>query len=309
MKRIIIDTDPGVDDAHAIMMAFAHPGVKVEAITTVAGNVGLARTTANACTILDLLEADTPVFAGCASALVDLGSEDAAHVHGGDGLGDAGFPPSGRPVEEEHAADALVRLANESPGELTLITIGPLTNLAVALKLDPHLPEKFETLFVMGGAIWSKGNTVNVSAEFNIYADPEAAHIVFDAWPELTLASWEATMAHGFSPELVQKWLAMDTDRARFFSKITADVIDFITNMVGQPMLFGADALAMAVMLEPDIVQKAERHHVTIELNGRTTRGQTTVDWSDRSGHSPNVNVILEVNQARFDELLEMGLR
>ena len=158
MERIIIDTDPGVDDAHAIMMALAHPNVKVEALTVVGGNVGLHHTVANACKILDVMGADVPVFAGCERPLI-YETKDAAQVHGSDGLGDAGLPTSSRKVEAEHAAVALVRMVNENPGELTLVAIGPLTNVAVALKLDPELPQKFKHFVVMGGTIVAKGNT------------------------------------------------------------------------------------------------------------------------------------------------------
>lgn len=309
MKRLIIDTDPGIDDAHAIMMAMAHPAVNVEAITTVAGNVGLDRTTANACTILDVLSAEVPVFAGCASALVGISHEDASEFHGADGLGDAGYPSSDRKIGGEHASAALVRLANESPGELSLVAIGPLTNLAVALKLDPELPGKFKELAVMGGAIYARGNTPNMTAEFNIFADPEAAYVVFAAWPQITLASWETTVAHRFSKEVVRKWMVMNTPRAQFFKRITTNAIDFLERFFGQPVLFGADALAMAVVLEPEIVQNAEQHFMTVELNGRHTRGQTPVDWMDRSGLSPNANIILEIDQTRFEDLMEMGLK
>jgi purine nucleosidase len=307
MERIVIDTDPGVDDAHAIMMACAHPAAQVEALTVVAGNVGLARTVANACTVLDTMESDAEVYAGCDGPLV-LPGEDAAHVHGDDGLGNAQFPASMRPVNGKHAAMALVRMANESPGELTLVAIGPLTNVALALKLDPELPSKFKRLVVMGGAINARGNTSHVSAEFNVFADPEASHVVYEAWPGFTLVSWETTMAHGFSLGLVEKWMGMETPRARFFQRISAQVIDYITNVLGRPMLFGADGLAMAVAIEPDIVRKAETHHVSVELNGRYTRGQTTVDWDDRGGRPANANIILEVDHGRFVELMKSGL-
>ncbi len=165
MKRMIIDTDPGVDDAHAIMMALAHPDVKVEALTVVAGNVGLENTVANAKKILDTFAADVPVYAGSQQSLV-LKAETAAYVHGEDGLGDAGIPDSHRETEAEPAAVALVRMANESPGEISLVAIGPLTNLAVALHLEPSLPLKFKELVIMGGAVDARGNTENLSAEF-----------------------------------------------------------------------------------------------------------------------------------------------
>jgi len=175
MIRLVIDTDPGVDDALAIMAAFAHPKALVEAITTVAGNVSLERTTANACTILDVLEQNVPVYAGCNCPLVG-DAVDAGHIHGEDGLGDSGYPPSARQVADEHAVNALIRLANEWPGELTLVAIGPLTNVALATRLDPMLPQKYARLVVMGGSIRGVGN-VTTAAEFNVYADPEAAAV------------------------------------------------------------------------------------------------------------------------------------
>ena len=308
MERFIIDTDPGVDDAQAIMMAIAHPNVQVEALTVVAGNVGLDNTVANALKILDIMDADIPVYAGCETAYL-FQAEDAAYVHGQDGLGDAGIPVSSRSVSDEHASNALVRMANESPGEYSLIAIGPLTNLAVALKLDPELPSKFKRLLIMGGAVHSRGNTENISTEFNIYADPDAAYVVFDHWPEVTVVSWEATMDHGIPEETVKRWLAMDSPRARFFQKVTAQVLIFIREIMGRTMMFGADGLAMAVACEPDIILKAEKHHLTVETAGHYTRGQTTVDWNDRSGETPNADVVMEVDLERFHELMEMALR
>jgi purine nucleosidase len=308
MHQIIIDTDPGVDDAHAILMAYAYPNIKVEAILTVNGNVGVDRTTANACTILDMLGKDTPIYRGCSAPLVLSAGENASHVHGMDGLGGADFPPSKRKVETMHASQALVSMANASPGKMTLVCIGPLTNIAVALKLDPDLPEKIKDLVVMGGAIYSRGNTPNISAEFNTYTDPEAAHMVFESWPEFKLVSWETTMAHGFSGSLVEKWFAMNTPQAQFFKKTNQKVIEYITNILGRKMLFAADALAMSVAIEPSIVKKSEQHALTVELNGRFTRGQTTVDWMDMSKKPKKANIILEVDQERFIQLMENAL-
>ena len=308
MHRIIIDTDPGVDDAHAILMAYAYPNVKVEAILTVNGNVGVERTTANACTILDLLGKDTPIYPGCSAPLVLSAGENASHVHGIDGLGGANFPPSKRKVETMHASQALVSLANGSPGEITLVCIGPLTNIAVALKLDPNLPKKIKNLVVMGGAIHGRGNTPNISAEFNTYTDPEAAHVVFESWPEFSLVSWETTMAHGFNSNLVEKWFTMNTPKAQFFKKTNERVVEYLTNILGRKMLFAADALAMSVALEPSIIKKSEQHALTVELNGHFTRGQTTVDWMDMSKKPKKVNIILEVDQERFIQLMENAL-
>jgi purine nucleosidase len=308
MKRMIIDTDPGVDDAQAIMMALAHPAVKVEALTVVAGNVGLEHTVANAKKVLDVFDAQVPVYAGSAQPLV-LKAETAAYVHGEDGLGDGGIPASSRETEAEPAAVALVRMANEAPGEISLVAIGPLTNLAVALHLDPQLPEKFTELIIMGGAVDARGNTKNLSAEFNIFTDPEAAHLVFEAWSEITLISWETTMAHGIPEHVWGPWRDLPTPQAKFFFQISDKLIKFLAEVLGRATIFGADGLAMAVALEPDIVQKAETHYVSVELSGRHTRGQTTVDWMDQSGRKPNTRIIRKVNLQRFYELMELPLR
>jgi purine nucleosidase len=309
VNRFVIDTDPGVDDAHAIMMAFAHPEAQVEAITTVAGNVSLERTTAKACTILDVLEGDVPVYAGCGRPLM-AEALDASHVHGKDGLGDSGYPPSKRVVADEHAVHALIRLANASPGELTLVALGPLTNVALATRLDPTLPEKYERLVVMGGAIRGTGN-VTPSAEFNVYADPEAAAIVYDAWPGLTLISWETTMDHGFTAEQVETLMAIDATRPRaeFFRRVSRGTIEVVQQMLGHQVLVTPDALAVAVALEPDIVCRAERHCVQVELAGRHTRGHTTVDWLDQTGRQPNVNLVLEMDTERLWELMQAAVR
>jgi purine nucleosidase len=297
-----------VDDAHAILLAFAHPGARVEAITTVAGNVALPLTTANAATILDILEVPperTPIFAGADRALLGAGG-DAAIVHGADGLGSSNHPPSGRRIEAEHGALALIRLANESPGELTLVAIGPLTNLALALRLDPRLPQKYKSLVVMGGAIRSAGNMrARPSTEFNIFTDPEAAAIVFDGWPGLSLISWETTLQYLVSSALVRQMMAVRTRRAEFFRRITEGILNYDEVTLGQPGLFAPDPLAMAIAIEPDLVQRSEMLAVTVELAGQYTRGQTTVDWTRLTERAPNVNVILGVDGPRFFQLLQ----
>jgi purine nucleosidase len=158
---------------------------------------------------LDVLDRDVPVYSGCSRALV-AEPIDASFVHGQDGLGDSGYPRSKRKAADEHAVQALVRLANASPGELTVVAIGPLTNLAPATRLDPTLPQKIERLVVMGGAICGTGNATP-AAEFNAYADPEAASIVLDAWPRPTLVSWETTVAHPFTAKQMEALMAMDS--------------------------------------------------------------------------------------------------
>jgi purine nucleosidase len=296
-----------VDDAHAIMLAAAHPEVRIEAVTTVAGNVNLERTTDNACKILDLLGLEAPVYRGSPHPLVYPASF-ASYFHGEDGLGDSGYPPSSRRVEGEHAALALIRLAAESPGELTLAAIGPLTNLALALRLDPALPSKYKQLTVMGGAVRAMGNTQNHSAEFNFWTDPEAAHIVLDGWPGVQLLPWETAVEHTVPQQQVEALMAINSPRAEFFRRITAKILQFTEKRLGAPQLFAPDGLAIAAAIEPGFVRRREQRFTRVELAGAITRGQSTVDWYGQSGEPANASLILDVDDARFLELMRAAL-
>ncbi len=301
---LLIDTDPGVDDALAILMA--HRGADVIGLSIAAGNVGLTHTVANALKLVDVVGAQTPVFAGCPLPLVHSAA-DAAFVHGGDGFGDIGYEPSARRPADEHAVQAILRLSHAHAGELTLIALGPLTNLALALRLDPALPSRVKRLVIMGGAVTGRGNTHLVPAEFNIGFDPEAAHVVFTTWPEFDLVDWEACVRHAMDFAWFDRLAAGDDPRARFYAAISRKARLF-NETHGRHGMIVADALAMAVALEPSIVRKAERHHVAIELVGAVTRGATVVDWEDRLGRPANANIVIDVDQARFLTLVAAAL-
>lgn len=303
--QLLIDTDPGVDDALAILMAHAH--ADVAGLTIAAGNVGLAHTVRNARVLVDLLGADTPVFAGCASPLVRAPDEDAAFVHGQDGFGDIGFPAPHAALSEEPAALALLRLTRARPGELTLVALAPLTNLALALRLDPSLPQRVARLVVMGGAVTGHGNTGRVPAEFNIGFDPEAAHVVFEAFPEFDLVDWEATLRHAFDDEEFKGWIDAGDQRAVFYDQIAGTARAYNLRHARRGVI-AADALAMAVAIDPSIVTRSEKRAVAVELDGRLTRGATVVDWAGRLGRPINANVVLEVDQARFATMVRRAL-
>lgn len=303
--QLLIDTDPGVDDALAILMAGAH--ADIAGLSIVAGNVGLSHTVRNARTLVDLLHLDAPVFPGCASPLVRAPEEDAAFVHGQDGLGDVGFDEPKAAAADESAALALLRLTRERPNELTLVALGPLTNLALALRLDPALPQRVARLVVMGGAVTGHGNTGNVPAEFNIGFDPEAAHVVFEAFPEFDLIDWEATLRYAFDDAEFDAWLAAGDHRAEFFDRIVALARRY--NQANERRgVIAADALAMAVALDPSIVVRSERRAVAIELDGRLTRGATVVDWAGRLGRPAQANIVLEIDQERFSAMVRRAL-
>ena len=307
MTRIVtlIDTDPGVDDALAILMAHAHG--PVAGLSVVAGNTGLEHTLRNACTLVDLVDAATPVFAGCATPLVRASDEDAVQVHGSDGFGDVDLPAPRHRPDGEHAAQALIRLTRERPGELTLVALAPLTNLALAVRLDPELPQRVARLVVMGGAINGHGNMARPPVEFNVGFDPEAAQVVFDAFPDFDLVDWEATVRHAFDEADFDRWLAVGDERARLFARISRISREYNARRERRGVI-AADALAMAVALDPTIVTRAERHHVSVELDGRATRGMTVVDWECRRGRPANANIVLDVDHARFAAMVRRAL-
>jgi purine nucleosidase len=302
--KLLIDTDPGVDDALAILMAHAH--ADVIGLSIAAGNVGLAHTVGNALKLVQTIGAQTPVFAGCATPLV-LPAADAAFVHGADGFGDTGYVPSARRAENEHAAQAILRLSHEHTGKLVLVAMAPLTNVALALKLDPGLPQRIAKLVIMGGAVTGRGNTHLVPAEFNIGFDPEAAHVVFSTWPQFTLVDWELVLRHGIAFQTMERWLASKNPGAQFFDAISRKTREW-TRGHGRPRLMVADALAMAVALQPDIVTRAENHHVAVELTGALTRGATVVDWQDRFAQPANAHIVMDVDQVRFEALVACAL-
>jgi purine nucleosidase len=304
--HLLIDPDPGVDDALALMLAHSHANARVVALTITAGNVGLSHTTANALKLLDVIGADTPVFAGAAQPFVRA-ADDAAFVHGLDGFGDTGYSRSSRALEAEHAALAMLRLSRERPGELTFVMLGPLTNLALALTLDPELPKRVKRLVIMGGAVTGRGNVAQITTEFNIGFDPEAAHIVFSRWPDFELVDWEQTVAHGLDFDAVEHWLATDHASARFYAAISRKTRDW-TRARGRPRFLAADALAMAVVLEPEHVARWHARQIGIELDGALTRGMTVVDWDQRGRRAPNARIMDGFDPKRFAALLAGAL-
>lgn len=304
-SHLLIDTDPGVDDALAILMAHQHG--RVCGLTVTAGNTGLEHTVRNACTLVDLLTSDTPVFAGCSEPLVRAPDEDAVHVHGGDGFGDSGLPPPACKPSAEHAALAMIRLTREQPGKLTLVALAPLTNLALAVRLDPAFPSRVGRLVIMGGAVNAHGNMRRSPAEFNIGFDPEAAHIVFSAFDQFDLVDWELAVRHAFDEARFDRWLAAGDKRADLFNRISGTSRYYNAERERRGVI-AADALAMAVALEPDIVTRAENRHVAVELDGSLTRGMTVVDWEHRGTAAANARIALELDHERFSSLVAAAL-
>lgn len=302
---LLIDTDPGVDDALALLMAFNDARHDVVGLTIAAGNVGLKHTVANALKLCEVAGVDVPVFAGTAAPLLHP-SPDAGYVHGQDGFGDVGYEPAKRQVEAEHAALAILRLSHQHAGKLLLVALGPLTNVALALKLDPTLPQRVARLVVMGGAVTCQGN-ITPAAEFNIYFDPEAAHIVFEAFERIDLADWEAVVAHGLHHDRVVEWLKAGSTRGQFYERISEKTRLWSIDRRGDHW-HAADALAMAFALEPEGALDVQARPLSIELEGTNSRGATIVDWRRQEGREDRVAILMQYDQQRFERLIQDAL-
>ncbi|HUN06104.1 MAG TPA: nucleoside hydrolase [Aggregatilineales bacterium] len=309
MLRLVIDTDAGVDDAEAIMMALRHPAAQVEAITTLTGNCHVDKVVPNVLTVLDMMNAGPiPVYRGAERPLVSEWFPE-SEFHGKDGLGDApGRQPSSRPIEAKHAALALIDLANAHPGELTLVALGPLTNLALAIRLDPALPSKFKAFTWMGGSIRAQGNTPNITAEWNAFCDPEAVQMVLEAFPMTTLLSWEATLDNPLQWDQFDKLCAIESPVGRFHKAITYRTSEFIRQYRASLGFLLPDPLAMAITLEPDLIAESFDAYVTGELQGKHTRGMTVVDHLGRLNHPVNARVVTKVDMAGVYRLFEQML-
>jgi len=303
---LLIDTDPGVDDALALLMAFSNQQHHVVGLTVAAGNVGLHYTVRNALKLCEVAErTDIPVFAGAPDPLV-YPCVDAAHVHGRDGFGDVNLPEPTHSAQSEHAALAILRLSKQYAGELLLVALGPLTNIALALKLDPTLPQRIKRFVVMGGAITGHGNITPV-AEFNIAFDPEAAHSVFSAFPQIEVVDWEATLAHGLLHRDVEHWLSADTAKARFYEHISRHTRRWSEDSRGEHW-YAADALAMAYALQPEAALELKQRPLRIECTGLYTRGMTVVDWNRQTAQPDNAILLIRYDQHRFEQQIQHAL-
>ncbi len=290
----------------ALLLALRNDDVDVRAITVVAGNVPLEQGVQNALYTCELAGADVPVYAGAAKPRTrELHTGQA--VHGDDGMGDIGLPLHGRVPAEGAAAHVLVEEIRARPGEVTLVTLGPLTNVAAALELAPEIASQLRSLVVMGGTSDHRGN-ITAAAEYNVWADPEAAAIVFESGASLTMVGWDVSRKYAvITPQ--------DADELRALGPLGAFSVDIQRTLIEfcreQTLLDGydlPDPIAMAIAIDPGIATDVRALHVAVETQGELTRGATVVDFRG-TAHAPNANVVLGASRDRFLALLRAALR
>jgi purine nucleosidase len=285
-RPFLIDTDVASDDAVALIMALRAPGVSVVAITTVAGNVGVQQATRNALYTAELCGARVPVYAGAEKPLRRT-HQSATWFHGEDGLGDHGYPAPKQAPETLPAVDAIIQKIETNPG-LVIITLGPLTNLALALAKKPSIAAQAGRCVVMGGAPCCEGN-VTPAAEYNIWVDPEAARVVMRSGLPVELVGWQTSRGDAvLNEDDIAQVLRLDTDLARFSIECNSRAREAYKIQTGEDGISLPDPVAMSVALDPAVGTAWSEHYVDVEIQSELTRGMTVVDRLNVTGDERN---------------------
>ncbi|MEO0595210.1 MAG: nucleoside hydrolase [Chloroflexota bacterium] len=309
-----IDTDMGSDDAVALLMALQAPHINVVGVSALAGNVPLELAARNARFVAELCHSDVLVYRGAAKPMQQI-YRDATWFHGVDGLsGEGGIPKT--PPSDKPAVTALLEASHTYEG-MVLVTLGPLTNIALAIALDPTLPERISRCVVMGGAACTYGN-VTPAAEYNIWADPDAARMVFLSGMPIEMVGWEFCIAdYALNESEVEQLRAIDTPIAHFSIDCNAVAIESYRKQTGHVGLSLPDPVTMAIAIDPTIATDTSKHYVDIEIRSPLTRGMTVVDkldvaedaynkdtWAQAIDAGKNVSVTWEIDNARWKQLL-----
>ena len=323
-KKFIIDADTGSDDAVAILMALRDPRVDVLGVTVVSGNVPLKQGIINTLSTAELCDVDVKVFAGADKPLtreyleiytldefqkhvqtLSSDSVTAQCVHGVDGMGDIGVEPQNKNYEEQDAVDYLIESFNKNPNEITLVTLGPLTNIAKAIQKDPSISTKIEHCYVMGGTSDGSGN-VSAAAEYNIWVDPEAAQIVFNSGLAITMVGWDNSYKYAMlKDQEINELKSLKTKYADFCVDIQKTLIELTYASYGFYGFDLPDPITMAIALDNDIILESQQLHVLVDVRDGITRGQTIVDYFNAEQGDQNVRVVTKSDNLGFLNLLK----
>ena len=310
-KRVIIDTDPGVDDTAAILLALASPELQVEALTASYGNGSMPQCAANARRILDAAgRSDIPVYPGAYGPLLRPPNANwAAHIHGDDALGGvAGLGFDGLTSADavaQHAAVEIARRALESPGEITVLALGRMTNVALALRLAPEIADALASVVVMGGAVKVPGN-VSPVATANLHEDPEAAAILYDSGVSVVQVGLDVCDRCGLSDEQFERLRECTAPAVQLLvsaSAYTQDAYRRLGRLADGEAVRYNDVPAVAYAIDPTLFA-TERLPVAVDTGSELTRGQTVVDWYGLTGRRANVDVCLDVDANRLTEMV-----
>lgn len=313
MHNVLIDTDPGMDDALAIILALKSPALRVLALTAVTGNLPADRTAANALRVLDLMDRhDIPVAQG---PLVPLAGDYPADPfsHGSDGLAESHLPASTHPLDDRSAAQLIVDTVHAHTEDITIAALGPLTNVALALDLDPRLPEQVTDLVIVGGSFgitpyaWSQATGDNPVSEWNVYVDPEAAYRVFRAGFRLTAVGLDVATHPGvnFRPQDLEALHAANTSEA----ELAVRVVDFVQRRGYQSYCSLIDSVAMATIVDPTLAERVDLR-CDVERHGELTRGMTVVERRAHHGRTdlPTISAVADLDFDRFLDLVTGAL-
>ena len=319
-RSFLIDTDTASDDAVALIMALRSPEIQVHAITTVAGNVHVHQATRNALYTAELCNSNVPVFAGAEQPL-RRPHLDASWFHGRDGLGDHDYPPPRRAPEKQSATDAIIDTIESHTG-LEMVTLGPLTNIALALQKNPGSAAKVSRCVVMGGAPCCEGN-VTPAAEYNIWCDPEAARIVVRSGLPIELVGWHLCRGEAvLNPSDIQHVLSFGTPVAKFAVECNSRAQEAFFKQSGEQGISLPDPVAMAIALDPSIVTSQSQHFVDVETESELTRGMTVVDrlnvahnernrdvWAAQLAAGHKAKIVWTIDNARWEKALYAALK
>lgn len=300
-KRILFDTDPGIDDALAILLALASPEIKIEGISVVHGNCSVDQALTNTLSVLELAKAaQIPVSRGFELPLVQP-SLLAPETHGDNGLGYAQLPaPQTRPVHQ-HGVEFLIEKIMSAPGEITLVCIGPLTNLAVAIRKEPRIVQAVRDVIIMGGAIRHEGNTTP-QAEFNVYVDPHAAHVVFHSGMPMTLVPLDVTYQCALTGQDVARLQKIKSPIPTFIADSTRFYMEFHDEYQKIDGCIINDPLALALTFAPELCDY-EEHFIDVDISGGVSMGNTFADFYKMTKKPANMKVALGVRARDFIEL------
>jgi purine nucleosidase len=319
-RAFLIDTDVASDDAVALIMALRAPDVRVVAITTVAGNVEVEQATRNALYTVELCGASVPVFVGAEKPLLRA-HQSATWFHGRDGLGDHGYPAPRQKAEKFPAVDAMIESIEANPG-LVVVTLGPLTNLALALTRKPDLAAQVGRCVVMGGAPCCEGN-VTPAAEYNIWVDPEAARIVMLSGLPVEMVGWQTCRGEAVLNEGdIARVLEFHNPVARFSIECNSRAREAYMEQTGEDGISLPDPVAMSMALDPTIGNQWSEHYVEVEIRSELTRGMTVVDrlnvaadernqtvWAEALRKGSKTKVCWTIDNRRWKEALFSALR